>query len=212
MSHLSRASARGDRESGSSLIELLVVLLITTILAGIAIPVYLQQRTIAFRTDLISALKTANVVAIDFSIDQGGSYTSLDGADGTTLADLGYPPTEHVYFALSATVSDLCVLAAHASLPHSDDWKVATFDTSKGAPSSSDECISVSTPPVPGSVEPEPDAEPSPSTSIESDPEPSPSTSIEPEPEATPDDEGIIPNPASSPVLPLPETLPLPRI
>jgi type IV pilus assembly protein PilA len=158
MAQVRGALTRREREEGFTLVELLVVITIIAILAGIAIPVFLRQRTKGFQADVTSALKAASTAAQAYAVAQGGSYVGLDGDDGTLLSGQGYRPRDRVLVVVSSDDSDMCVLATHAQLPAGDAWKVATFDTSNGAPSTSDACFSVPTPAVP---DPEPSEEPS---------------------------------------------------
>jgi type IV pilus assembly protein PilA len=59
------------REDGFTLIELLVVVIIIGVLAGIAIPSFLNQREKAWRTAAISDLRSAAVIMENFFDDQG---------------------------------------------------------------------------------------------------------------------------------------------
>ncbi len=59
------------REDGFTLIELLVVVIIIGVLAGIAIPSFLQQREKAWRAAAVSDLRSAAVVMDNFFDDHG---------------------------------------------------------------------------------------------------------------------------------------------
>jgi type IV pilus assembly protein PilA len=67
---------RFKRESGFTLIELLVVILIIGILAGIAIPIFLNQRKSAVEASMKSDIKNAASAMEQESIRTGGKYPS----------------------------------------------------------------------------------------------------------------------------------------
>jgi type IV pilus assembly protein PilA len=76
---------RVQDEKGFTLIELLVVILIIGILAAIAIPSFINQRSKAQDASTKSMAKTAQTAMETYATDHSGDYT---GADGAALATI----------------------------------------------------------------------------------------------------------------------------
>jgi type IV pilus assembly protein PilA len=86
MHRLSKRDARG--EQGFTLIELLVVILIIGILAAIAIPSFLSQKSKATDSSAKELARTAQTTAETYATDHNGSYAGM-----TTKALKEYEPT-----------------------------------------------------------------------------------------------------------------------
>src|SRR5215208_1193725 len=96
---LNKLRVRTQSESGFTLVELLVVMLIIGLLAAIAIPAFFNQRDKARDAEAKSAVKTAQTAMETYATDTtNGQYTgatvallqgiepSLSGANGLALS------------------------------------------------------------------------------------------------------------------------------
>jgi type IV pilus assembly protein PilA len=85
---LQKLRRRAEDEKGFTLIELLVVILIIGILAAIAIPAFLNQRSKAYDAAAKSNIVTAQTAEETYATDNNGSYatatTSTGGGDSLT--------------------------------------------------------------------------------------------------------------------------------
>jgi type IV pilus assembly protein PilA len=65
-------------DQGFTLIELLVVILIIGVLAAIAIPTFLNQKSKAYDAAAKEMARTAELAAETYSTDHGGSYAGIE--------------------------------------------------------------------------------------------------------------------------------------
>jgi type IV pilus assembly protein PilA len=86
---------RVEEEKGFTLIELLVVILIIGILAGIAIPAFLSQRTKAYDASAKANVQTAEQAEEAYAADNNGLYTLTINTANAADALVKIEPTLH---------------------------------------------------------------------------------------------------------------------
>jgi type IV pilus assembly protein PilA len=106
-------------DGGFTLVELLVVMVIIAVLAGIAIPTYLNQRTNAEKTAAYSDLRHTAQMVESYAVDHDDSYAGMDGVTETSpqLVDNGFVPTAWTTLTVHATASDFCIEGHRQALP-----------------------------------------------------------------------------------------------
>jgi type IV pilus assembly protein PilA len=78
---------RSNGESGFTLVELLVVMLILGLLAAIAIPSFFNQRDKAKDADAKAGVRTAQTAMETYSTDNDGSYANATADDLVTIEE-----------------------------------------------------------------------------------------------------------------------------
>ncbi|HET7483575.1 MAG TPA: prepilin-type N-terminal cleavage/methylation domain-containing protein [Actinomycetota bacterium] len=129
-----------QRQDGFTLVELLVVVVIISILAAIAIPIYLRQREKGWTAQVQSSLKNAATAIEAWAVDNGGDFTSLNGADASVLEPQGFHmPTwasSPGYITIVANGTRYCIQAQHSQMSTSAAWRRSTYDSAIGEPKS----------------------------------------------------------------------------
>ena len=136
-----------QEESGFTLVELLVVMLILGLLAAIAIPAFFNQRDKAKDSDAKSAVRTAETAMETYSTDNDGKYTgatvakleaiepTLNDTPGNSLAVSGLADNTYTVSVTSDTgnvfkiaragtgvITLSCTTAGTAGCPSSGNW------------------------------------------------------------------------------------------
>lgn len=105
--------ARRSRIQGMTLIELMIVILIIGIIAGIAIPSYRAYMVRSQRTDATAALLRLATAQEKFYL-QNNEYADNGLLDEAPPAGLGIDGTEHGWYTLSITDADASGWTAQA--------------------------------------------------------------------------------------------------
>jgi type IV pilus assembly protein PilA len=120
-----RGITRMSDDRGFTLVEMITVMVIIGLLAGIAIPLFLNQRSTAFESQIKSDLHNAATAEEAYALHHDGDYLTAGTADD--LSAEGFRGTDGVAIALSAPTSGTgyCLTAQAAALagrPGNPQW------------------------------------------------------------------------------------------
>lgn len=124
------AKVRRD-EAGFSLIELLIVVVIISLLAAIAIPIFLNQREKAWKAQTESALRNAATAMDAAAISSGGSYETFTIPQLVASEGLKYASGVVNLTVASANEQGFCLSAQHTISLETIYW-----DSAVGRPDS----------------------------------------------------------------------------
>lgn len=116
-------SSSSKGEDGFSMVELLVIMVIISVLAAIAIPMFLNQRRNGYESALKSDLKNAATALESWAAERNGGFAAsgTDTPDAVLADPKQFAKSENVTVTtVSSSSNDYCLKATHASLP--DAW------------------------------------------------------------------------------------------
>jgi type IV pilus assembly protein PilA len=104
------------KDSGFSLLELLIVVAIILIIATIAIPSLLRSRQAANESAAVANLRTINTAEVTYLSTSGGNYGDVTALVGAGLLDTRFNSTVSGYaFTITASLGDYTATASPTS-------------------------------------------------------------------------------------------------
>ena len=113
------------RDDGFSVVEILVVVVIISLLASIALPVFFHQREKAWQAATETALKNTSTAMTSAAIEQGGSYEDLTIPELVANEGLKYDEAFITLVVVSANEANFCLSATHRSWAATMYWDTA---------------------------------------------------------------------------------------
>ena len=129
----SKLRERSQGESGFTLVELLVVMLILGLLAAIAIPAFFNQTNKAKDASAKSDAKTAQTAMETFRVDHNGSYAGAQNTDLSAIEQTLAPDVAAgAKNALTVSASNGTNAAPAAGAPGTDNYRVTVKNADTG--------------------------------------------------------------------------------
>ena len=119
------ARGRITQDSGFSLVEVMVVVVIIAILASISIPIYFNQREKAWQASSESALRNTATALNSAATSQNGSYVGITIPQLVANEGLKYDVSSIDLVVESASVTNYCLSAYHESWQQTLYWDSA---------------------------------------------------------------------------------------